>query len=329
MSKISSNLATIKKIFTKYKLIVPNYQRGYSWETNHRSDLLTDIEGLLKPGKTGIVHYTGTLVISENKDRGVFEIVDGQQRLTTIFILLSRLYKKMKSDDLLFKIKSSLERDRILILNKETDDFFKKRVINNRSRTTQKNKSQHNINCAVIEFDDWLLKYSEKLALIYEAISKRLGFMVYSPMLRDELGLMFEVINNRGKQLSQLEKIKNYLIYYSVKTGFPELEDNVITYWSEILENMSVAGKTRNEDEDAFVRYCWLVSNDKSKLNYDIYGEIKATFPIDKDDEIQREKLIRLINVLCEFSYYYRDLFTSQDAEFENIKFQPIGRAHV
>ena len=87
----SLELLTLKQVFDEGKrsFIIPDYQRGYSWEQDQRKDLLKDIEYGMSGGYS---HYTGTLVAVKKctiQDNDRFEIVDGQQRLTTLIILLS------------------------------------------------------------------------------------------------------------------------------------------------------------------------------------------------------------------------------------------------
>ncbi len=98
----SLELLTLKKVFAEGErsFIIPDYQRGYSWEQDQRKDLLKDIEY----GMSGdYSHYTGTLVAVKKcsiRDNDRFEIVDGQQRLTTLIILLSCIahaFKRMNT----------------------------------------------------------------------------------------------------------------------------------------------------------------------------------------------------------------------------------------
>jgi uncharacterized protein with ParB-like and HNH nuclease domain len=60
---------------------------------------------------------------------------------------------------------------------------------------------------------------------------------------------MFEVINNRGKLLSELEKVKNYLIYCCVKLQATTLRETINSDWSDILRNLNTAGKTTQAEE--------------------------------------------------------------------------------
>ena len=90
-----NNVVSLADLFHQRVFRVPNYQRGYSWEEQQVREFLEDLE-LLGPGR---FHYTGTVVLNEQGSRQprmdedgnaylTAEIVDGQQRLTTIVLLL-------------------------------------------------------------------------------------------------------------------------------------------------------------------------------------------------------------------------------------------------
>jgi uncharacterized protein with ParB-like and HNH nuclease domain len=88
------NVLSLEELFSGKAFRVPDYQRGYAWETPQWDDFLEDLE-YLSPGKH---HYTGTVILhqqaknlrdEEGKTHSLFDIVDGQQRLTTVVILLS------------------------------------------------------------------------------------------------------------------------------------------------------------------------------------------------------------------------------------------------
>ena len=91
------NVISLNDLFHNRIFRVPDYQRGYSWERRQVREFLEDLE-LLMPQR---FHYTGTVVLYEppasksrlmdveGKTYNPVEIVDGQQRLTTIVLLLS------------------------------------------------------------------------------------------------------------------------------------------------------------------------------------------------------------------------------------------------
>jgi len=70
------------------QLRMPPYQRSYSWGVNEANELLED---LVDAAETGVPHFVGAIVLIHGSENGVLEIVDGQQRLTTLTILLAVL----------------------------------------------------------------------------------------------------------------------------------------------------------------------------------------------------------------------------------------------
>ena len=94
---------------------IPNYQRGYKWEISNVEDLLNDINSINDNDKKEHCLHNLTIIENENK----WEIVDGQQRLTTIFLILKYLGKEYYS--LSYKIRTETE----CFLNNEIDDIIK------------------------------------------------------------------------------------------------------------------------------------------------------------------------------------------------------------
>ena len=78
-----------KDYLKNYSFYIPNYQRGYKWSKENIEDLLNDINSIGKDGKAE--HCLHNLTIINNEDKGQYEVVDGQQRLTTIYLLLNYL----------------------------------------------------------------------------------------------------------------------------------------------------------------------------------------------------------------------------------------------
>ena len=79
---------TIEKFFTGKTLVIPSYQRDYAWRERNVDDLFADIEEALEAGGG---HYLGTFILSQSDKSAPVHVVDGQQRLTTLTILLEAL----------------------------------------------------------------------------------------------------------------------------------------------------------------------------------------------------------------------------------------------
>ena len=100
MSITKSQTEKIGSIFNGNRFEIPTYQRKYSWTDNERKALWQDIEESIKDTMN---HFVGTLSFKENKAVGlttdtIYEIIDGQQRITTIFILLKVLIEKLPDE---------------------------------------------------------------------------------------------------------------------------------------------------------------------------------------------------------------------------------------
>jgi hypothetical protein len=86
-----------------------------------------------------------------------------------------------------------------------------------------------------------------------------------------EAGVIFEVMNDRGKSLSQADKIKNYLIYLAYKIENQELAKQINEYWGRIFKNLM---DSRRSSEDDFLRYHWIIYSNEYK-EYDIHRRVK------------------------------------------------------
>jgi len=99
-----AKLLTLPEIFKGRIFSIPDYQRGYAWEEEQVKALHEDIEQLFDANH---LHFTGTIVLTRNlQDQmnyqnvgDVYDIIDGQQRLTTVFIILCELIRMLEDSD--------------------------------------------------------------------------------------------------------------------------------------------------------------------------------------------------------------------------------------
>ena len=102
-----------KDYLKNYSFYIPNYQRGYKWSKENIEDLLNDINSIDNDNKKD--HCLHNLTIINNEDKGQYEVVDGQQRLTTIYLLLNYLNSE-EIYNLYYQIRE------------ETKDFIEKKI---------------------------------------------------------------------------------------------------------------------------------------------------------------------------------------------------------
>ncbi|HYF69932.1 MAG TPA: DUF262 domain-containing protein [Ohtaekwangia sp.] len=313
---------------------IPDYQRAYSWEESQRKDLMTDIENVIQ--LSNYRHFAGTIVAQEKESKKTikeFYVVDGQQRLTSLVIVLSVLAQsellseeenREINENYLFKGKDTGNTVRLFKLNGDLDKYFYRKLekwgYTSEEHTT---KAHTNIDNAFNEFSKWLEDKAKNNkdfpSQVYTVITQKIGFLFHVPETSAEVGLMFEVINNRGKKLSELEKIKNYLIYYSEKSGYSDIAVAVEDNWGKILYNLNACGQTSNEEEDSFLRFTWIVFEQTNKSeSYYVYDNLKQRFPAKPGSDWRRLK--RYIEFIGEAAETYHKLLTRNLIESKDEK---------
>ena len=321
-----NNVVSLDDLFHKRVFHIPDYQRGYSWESRQVREFLEDLE-LLGPEH---FHYTGTVVLyalasephrmDEDGNRYTsVAVVDGQQRLTTIVLLLDgirRLLSKCAKEDraLAQGIKKNFVSARAitgellykLILNTDTDHFFKANVLSdNPSVEGAKITSQKRLDSAKKQIADYLVSNAddkkintERLHILYRKVVAQLRFTLYQVEHEAEVGVIFEVMNDRGKPLTELEKVKNFLLHASIGLDVSnepnELAATVNGAWAEILRQLMAAGLESSSDEDRLLRAHWLTRYDPQSRQWQGSRSIKDRFALRKHKGKSKSLLARL-----------------------------------
>lgn len=217
---------------------VPDYQRQYSWGEEQWGSLWEDINQLEETGN----HFLGAIVLVEQSTGSLsggdeFDVVDGQQRLATVSILLSLLREAFNAhgeDDFAEAINEKYiwtrnnqnEKQQTIKLNDlDNDDFLS--VLNG-----QKASSESAIQQAVMFYEKKLtdLPVSE-LELLRDKILERMPVVAIRTEKEDSAFLLFETLNERGKELSSVDLMKNALFeqvrsrdtkYEPIKNGWED-----------------------------------------------------------------------------------------------------------
>jgi len=342
---VIQSLTTISALFTDRHFRVPDYQRGYAWESAQVDALLEDLKVLKESGVPASVHYTGTLVLvpsgQEEAGNQVFDIVDGQQRLTTLTMLLNILIKKCEagSPDQVFKSdryqkyisrgEKALNEYPTLRLNGDIEPFFR-RLLNEKAEGENiEFLSQKRLKAAHRLMEEWVgdnVSSREGAIDWINIITTRLGLIVYQPQDENEAGMMFEVINNRGKPLTELEKVKNYLIYYSIKKDASKLKDTINEEWGRILKNLALAHQMRDIDNQQLLRSAVIVYFGFRKHESNAaYNKIKDEFSLRSTDQNHAKKLSDFVEFLSRCSRYYEALFNYKSRFRDDDLFKGTG----
>lgn len=324
---------TLSNIMEGKIFIIPDYQRGYAWERKQWKDFVQDIDALIDEEIEG--HYTGTIVIfqkttkpTENygtKKLEKVEVVDGQQRLTTcslyLSIVLNELVKRgeddFKSDIQNLLINSNKTK---LRLNNDTSDFYTDLI--SKGTTNVKAVTVHEIrlkSCydylkahVVNELKSRNTDGLEYLKELFDAITRKLNFSFYSIEKESEIGMTFELMNSRGKSLSSLELLKNYLMHWIYRNSKEAFENEDMTKvvnksWKEVYTNVASC----NGSESQCLRIAWTLYCSPVPKNWKGYGGFKddkiiplRNFSL-KTKEETKEFISMFSNGLAEISYHY------------------------
>ncbi|AUX17391.1 DUF262 domain-containing protein [Flavobacterium columnare] len=262
---------------------IPKFQRDYSWEAEQWDDLWLDLISLFEDEESE--HYMGYLVLqtSDNKN---FSIIDGQQRLTTMSLLILSVLKCL--DDLINNNVDSdnnnrrkealrnsyigninpvtLISDNKIKLNRNSDPFYQRNLL--QLISPQNELMLIDSDRLLWQAFDFFYKKigelysnatgSELATFLSKSIGDKLSFTVIE--VTDQLNAfkVFETLNARGVQLSSSDLLKNYLfsIVDETKPHKSEIEE-LESLWSKVL------GKLGSQKFEEYLRYYW---NSKNKI---------------------------------------------------------------
>ncbi len=215
---------TIKEIFQAEGYSIPNYQRDYAWKDKNFKDLWEDLEEAIEYNKKGQGHFIGTMVVAKNEDnKKLYDIIDGQQRTTTIFMLLHVLANEQNEEDKQETRKYLYQKEELkLEVAPQNQSFFKALL-----EAAEKGNISH---CEKDADTEGKQNLFEVLKAILDKVSKlnnkeevneRLEVLLEMVLMRleePEPGRAirtFQSVNDRGVPLLLLGKLKSLLIYYS------------------------------------------------------------------------------------------------------------------
>ncbi|MDQ1232605.1 hypothetical protein QE450_000103 [Paenibacillus sp. SORGH_AS306] len=184
-------------IFSENKYIIPLYQRAFAWEDKEIEQLIDDILNFETDN-----YYLGSLIVFERKD-GKFEVIDGQQRLTALYLLLTALSFPFERNAVSFEYRP--KSDNTLVRLTSIDEVGWRKNVDGGIL------SGFNVICKKIlgkvEDSSGTLK-TEELKRKLEKVNL---LRVIVPQNTD-LNKYFEIMNNRGEQLEQQDIVKSRLI---------------------------------------------------------------------------------------------------------------------
>ena len=286
LNAYTRDIASILSQKSAYR--VPRFQREYSWTAEEVVELWDDIKSCVEwddKQKKWInkEYFVGTLVLVDSHSGDYFDIVDGQQRLTTLTIMLSAIAERLKSlneKNLFYSIYNNYIEGvddegekyfKLQLPDEQNGTFFKKCIqYENKEKLSPENDAGERLMRAyntIFEktntelLDAFKCKESEHVNLlkaIRDQLSKYLKVIFIAVKEEDEAYTIFETLNARGLSLGSVDLIKN-TIFKDMQRNHPS--DDAKLRWAELRKIIESANS--NASFEDFMRHWWI-----SKYSY-------------------------------------------------------------
>ncbi|GHQ01294.1 hypothetical protein VN0271_14040 [Helicobacter pylori] len=292
----------------KNQLVIPIYQRLYSWEKEQCKQLWDDI---IKIGGNDKMdgHFIGSILYVLDRithSNNALFIIDGQQRLTTITLLLTALRDhlndevKRKEIEDHYLINSDKDGDKKfrLILSESDKDTLLSLIDKDRRKPSEPSlKIVENFKL----FEEWIRKNTDKLETIFKGLEKLTIVWIALTKEKDDPQLIFESMNSKGIELAQTDLIRNYIV---METEIEKREGFYNKYWRAMEEDFKQNEKLFNQ----FVRhYLTIKTREIPNIN-----KVHVAFKDYQQKEgIEIEALLQDLQKYCR--YFYRIVFKKED----------------
>lgn len=319
----------VKDIFQRAAIYtVPRYQRDYVWKEVNWKELWIDLQFTLEnENKIPWSHFLGTIVLNQTNTNinglEVYEIIDGQQRLMTLYMLLIAIYKNFKhnSENKEESISNYIYNTFLTSLTKES----KKRImIDNElykadiegiidSATNNKSVTRDNKLYGVFNYFESNLR-GKNYSYLDKFLNKLLSVNIVEIISDEdeEIYNIFEVLNARGQKLKQIELLKNHIMKY-IQPRETEFIDQAKVKWRNIQNNIE-----HLSDPDVLIQHfakCYIEKNAENRNS--IYRLIK--------EEIKIDDLSKFLDALESFSIVYKEI-SRNDSNDSVIRYFDVKR---
>ncbi|ADO06744.1 hypothetical protein HPPC_02520 [Helicobacter pylori PeCan4] len=284
------------------QFVIPIYQRLYSWEKKQCKQLWDDI---LKVGGNDKMngHFIGSILFVQDRvyttKHNEFLIIDGQQRLTTITLLLIALrnhlseeveflekfsHKKIENRYLINRDEDGDKKFRLILSESDKDTLLSLIDENKRKPSEPSEKIMENFKL----FEEWINKNTDKLEAIFKGLDKLMIVEISLEKGKDDPQLIFESMNSKGVDLTQTDLIRNYII---METEVEKQENFYNRYWRAMEEDFKQNETLFNK----FVRHYLTIKIGKSPKEKEVYEAFK---------NYQQEKGIEIEDLLKDLQKY-------------------------
>ncbi len=313
------------------QFVIPIYQRVYSWEKEQCKQLWDDI---VKTGGNDQIegHFIGSIVFVHD---GIYTtnynellIIDGQQRLTTITLLLIALRDHLNDEDeFLEKFSRQKIQKRYLINSDEKGDKKFKLILSESDRDTllslidENRRKPSEPSLKIMEnfkfFEEWIRKNTDKLETIFKGLDKLMVVEISLERDKDNPQLIFESMNSTGKDLTQTDLIRNYILM-----GLEPEKQKIFykKYWRAMEEDFKQNETLFNQ----FVRhYLTIKTREIPNINkvYEAFKRYQQERGI--ETEVLLQDLQKYCRYFCQIAFKKED---NKDLNMVSIKSLPLSQ---
>ncbi len=289
--------------------VIPLYQRKYAWQQKHCARLFEDLKKIHREGIYS--HFFGSIVATRvNETDDDLLIIDGQQRITTLSLLILAGLNAVANGDMekgdedieevrknyLYAVRRRVERKIKLkpiegdleaydaLFSNNPDEFVK-----NTGMTSNYLLFYQMIKASDLSFTD-MIGAIERLTVIDIRLDSK-----------DNPQLIFESLNSCGKDLEEADKVRNYLL---MSLSTTEQEEYYRSYWSKIEKLTDEGLEKRDKDDELtkFIRDYLTVEKGAISNIEDLYFDFKA---YDEEKHIERKTLLEK---MLKYAQYYRQI---------------------
>ncbi|GAA8294402.1 DUF262 and DUF1524 domain-containing protein [Helicobacter pylori] len=307
MEAYATTLLNFIKDNQKNQLVIPIYQRLYSWEKEQCKQLWDDI---VKTGGSDQIerHFIGSILYVldgiKHSDNTLL-IIDGQQRLTTITLLLTALRDylsdevKRKEIENRYLINSDKDGDKKfrLILSESDKDTLLSLIDKDRRKPSEPSlKIMENFKL----FEEWIRKNTDELETIFKGLKKLTIVWIALTKGKDDPQLIFESMNSKGMEPARTDLIRNYIV---METEVEKQESFYNKYWRAMEEEF----KQNKKLFDRFVRhYLTIKTREAPNINkvYVVFKDYR------QKEGIGIEDLLKDLQKYC--GYFCRIVFKKE-----------------
>ncbi len=338
MSKLNIDQKTIKDLFEDKKadFLIPDYQRPYAWEETECQTLWDDLKMFAFPDddcdkfNSNDEYFLGPIVTFKN-DQEKKEIIDGQQRLTTLMLLLRAFYSNLgqmqsdkakktrtfierciwKTDEFGDPIKDALKIDSEVASDNDKEEFLN--IL--RTGKASDNKNRYALN--YLFFQNLIAEFQKNFPDYFSLFPLRiLNNCILLPIeaeSQDTALRIFSTLNDRGKPLSDADIFKAQLYKYYAKKGE---KDSFIQQWKnleELCEKMfhPISGTPMDE---LFTRYMYY-ERAKSGIKTSTTEALRKFYEKENYKILKNESTFNNLQILASF---WKEILTQNDEMFSS-----------